>query len=664
MKKIYLLLLSVISFSAATAQHVHIQDKGSYICSHRKANNPHDISVLRSPNSPRHKFDVLKYTIDIDLYDNFAAPYPHDFTATNIVNFKVDTALSEIKLNADDNSLLINSVSMAGVSYNHAGDTLTITLDRVYNPGEMVNVKIDYSHNNINDNAFYAGAGFVFTDCEPEGARKWFPCYDRPSDKAKLELTAKVPADVLLGSNGRLEDSTTVADTTWFNWVSRDPIATYIMVMSAKVGWNLDVIYWDRPSTPGDPMPIRFYYNDGENPSYIQQQLPLMADYFSESYGEYPFEKDGYASLSGEFAWGGMENQTLTSLCTGCWSESLVCHEFAHQWFGDMISPGTWADLWLNEGFATWSEAYWWESDSGYAAYKDDIENNADYYMYANPGWPVYNPEWANNTPPNSTLFNYAITYCKSSVILHLLRYVLGDEDYFQAIHDYATDTVNFKHKSAVTEDFIDKIEESSGQELDWFFDAWLKQPNHPEYENEYVITDLGGGNWKLNFWAEQVQTEPGFFPMYLEIYLVFEDQTDTTLRVMNDVNGQMFNFEFDKKPFYVFFDKENEIVIKEASLSVGITEDNLMQQAFELKQNYPNPASGVTMLTYSLPAETEIKLALFDPVGKMISLLDEGMKTSGTHTLQVNVSKFEPGIYYYRLEANGSSLTRKMVID
>ncbi len=324
MKKVYLILLSVISFSAATAQHLHMQDKGSYICSHRKANNPHDISVLRSPNSPKHKFDVLKYTIDINLYDNFAAPYPHDFTATNIVNFKVDTALSEIKLNADNNSLVINSVSMTGVSYNHTEDTLTITLDRVYNPGEVVDVEIDYSHNNISDNAFYAGAGFVFIDCEPEGACKWFPCYDRPSDKAKLELTAKVPADVLLGFNGRLEDSTTVADTTWFNWVSSDPIATYIMVMSAKTGWNLDIIYWDRPSTPDDPMPIRFYYNDGENPSYIQQQLPLMADYFSESYGEYPFEKDGYASLRGEFPWGGMENQTLTSLCTGCWSESPV----------------------------------------------------------------------------------------------------------------------------------------------------------------------------------------------------------------------------------------------------------------------------------------------------------------------------------------------------
>lgn len=662
MKKTTALILTFVLLGINLSAQTDLFDKGAYKCSHKKANHKHMHKPMLSPNTPKHKFDVLNYTLNLDLYDNFISPYPKDFTGTNTVTFKVDTALSEIKLDAVNSSLEINGVGMAGVSFTHADDTLTITLDQLYNPGDEVSVSIDYSHKNVTDGAFYVGDGFVFTDCEPEGARKWFPCYDRPADKATLDLTAKVPATVLLGSNGRLQDSTTVADTTWFNWISRDPIATYIMVMTGKVGYNLDIVYWERPSD-SSLMPIRFYYNNGENPDYMQVQVPLMASYFSEHYGEHPFEKDGFATLNNQFTWGGMENQTLTSLCPGCWYESLVCHEIAHQWFGDMISPGTWADLWLNEGFATWSEAFWWESSGGYSAYKDDIEANASYYMGSNPGWPVYNPEWAQNTPPNGTLFNYAITYCKSSCVLHLLRYVLGDDPFFQAIYDYATDTVEFKYKNAVTEDFIAKIEESTGEELDWFFDQWVYGPNHPVYDNEYNFVDLGDGTWEVNFLASQVQTNADFFKMPIELYIYFMDSSDTTITVMNDENNQIFSFTFDVQPATMFFDKNNEIVIKNASLSVGIDDTESGSYSFSLGQNYPNPAHGSTSITYSIPEQLPVSVTVFDLTGKKIFEIIQGSKERGIHQLNLDVTKLESGTYYYSLNAGEFVATKKLVV-
>jgi len=607
---------------------------------------------------------VQNYELVFDLYKNFTAPYPQDFTASNIVTFRVDTALNMIQLDAVNSSLSIQSVGMAGTSFTHADDTLTIMLDRTYDPDEIVDVSIEYSHLDVEDGNWFVGGGFVFTDNEPEGARKWFPCYDRPADKATVDLTAKVPADVLLGSNGRLEDSTTVADTTWFHWISRDPVPTYLTVISAKVGWNLDIVYWDRPSTPGDPMPIRFYYNDGENPTYIEQQVPLMADYFSESYGEHPFEKDGFATLSNEFTWGGMENQTLTSLCTGCWGESLITHEFAHQWFGDMISPGTWADLWLNEGFATWSESWWWESDGGYSAYKDDIDNNASYYLSANPGFPVYNPEWAVNTPPNSTLFNYAITYCKSSCMLHLLRYSLGDEVFFQAIHDYATDTVNFRYKNAVTEDFQAKLEASTGEDLEWFFSTWVKEPNHPKYQNTYNIFDNGNGTWDVEFMVNQTQTNAPFFPIPVEIYIYFADATDTTVRMMNDVNNQLFTFTFDVEPAVVFFDWENEIVLKTASLSVGIDDDLLGKSEYKLYPSYPNPSSGQSTISFSIPATSNVNLSVYDIAGKQVMELLNEPRSEGTQTVTADVSGLQAGLYYLRMQADGVVKTQKLVVS
>jgi aminopeptidase N len=638
-------------------------EKGSKLCSDRKSSGSYNNREVKSQNSPRHTFDVLDYNLDMDLYNNFQNPYPQTFTAHEIITLKVDTALNVIKLNALNNSLLISAVDISGTSFTHNEDTLSITLNRTYNAGELVYIGIYYSHKNVEDGGFYASGGFVFTDSEPEGARKWFPCYDHPADKATVDIKAKVPSDVLLGSNGHLADSVTVADTTWYHWISNDPVATYLTVVTAKKNWNLDIVYWDRPSTPGDPMPMRFYYNDGENPIGMEQLLPQMATYFSENYGELPFEKNGFAALNNEFAWGGMENQTLTSICPGCWYESLICHEFAHQWFGDMISPGTWADIWLNEGSATWSEAFWYEKNGGYNAYKTEIDYDASYYLSSNPGWAVYVPDWAVNTPGNDILFNYAMTYCKSACMLHLLRYSLGDVLFFKALNDYATDTANFKFKNAITDDFQAKFEESTGEDLDWFFNSWVKQPNHPDYHNEYIIHDNGNETWNVSFLVNQVQDNAGFFPIPIEIYIYFVGGTDTTVRVMNDVNQQVFNFTFDKQPTNVFFDLNNEIVLKQASLVVGIDEDNIGKQAFGLQQNYPNPVTGRTTFTYSIPEDSPVSIELYDASGRIVMDLLNGKQLKGTHVFTADLSALGEGIYFTRLGAGNNSTTIRLAV-
>jgi len=646
MKKLLLLALLIISTFHLSAQKPG-DKKGSLMCSQRKIiDNQLVKRTFRSANILNHAFDIINYTINIDLVNCMMSPYPNDFQADVKILFNVDSTLNQIVLDAVNSSLTVDSVKLNGVSFVHAGDKLTIILDRTYNPGEQAEVKIYYRHNDVNDGAFYTNGGFAFTDCEPEGARKWFPCYDKPSDKATTDITARVPQNARLGSNGRLQDSIIEGNTIKYHWISRDPVATYLVVLTAKNNYKLDIVNWTNPNN-NETIPIRFYYNNGEDPSYIKSIIGDMTTFYSQEFGDHPFEKNGFATLNSDFSWGGMENQTLTSLCPDCWSESLVAHEFAHQWFGDMVTCETWADIWLNEGFATWAEAHWTENTSGHDAYMSEIQGNADYYLSANPGWAISVPSWAVTTPGVNTLFNYAITYMKGSCVLHMLRYSLGDSVFFPAFKAYATDTVDFKFKSATIEDFKNKMESETGQQLDWFFDTWIYMPGHPSYQNVYSFENSGNGNWNVFFTARQDQQAfTPYWQMPIELKINFQDESDTLIRVFNSFNGQIFTFEFAKKPTQLTFDPDDEIVLKQATTLVGSSEIPLASDNASVKV-FPNPFSDKTRITYYISVPSMVSAVLFDSLGHKVKNLFEKFHAAGNYSFSMSEANLKKGIYF-----------------
>ncbi|MBI2418270.1 MAG: T9SS type A sorting domain-containing protein [Ignavibacteriales bacterium] len=562
-RNFFIAILMLFVVSATAQERIKMSSRASELCSQKKMSS--EYAFLPGKANIRHTYDVLHYKIYLDIYGCFISPYPKTYSANVEITLAADSAINFIDLHAVNTSLQINSVGLSGSSYTHSSNNLRVTLNRTYQPGETLNVKINYNHLSVSDGAVNVSGGFFFTDCEPEGARKWVPCYDKPSDKATMELTARVPATVKLGSNGRLADSTKNVDTIYYHWVSRDPVATYLMVVSAKVNYNLDIVYWKKLSNPNDSIPIRFYYNAGENISSAKQIIGPMTTFFSTKFGEHPFEKNGFATLNNQFTWGGMENQTLTSLCPGCWGENLISHEYAHQWFGDMITCATWADITLNEGFATYCEALWLENTNGYTSYKNDINSDASGYLGSNPGWAIYNPSWITTTPNTNTLFNTAVTYYKGACVLHMLRYVMGDQLFFQGIKTYATNP-DLKYRSAVITDLKNVMSTAYGQDLSWFFDAWYSQPNHPTYANKYFFQQSGSG-WVTGFIANQTQANSAFHQMPLTIKIGFSNGTDTTVRVMNTYNNQQFMFNSTKQPTSVVFDPNNDIVLKTATL-------------------------------------------------------------------------------------------------
>jgi aminopeptidase N len=654
-KKSFSLLILLLIFYNYTNSCQEISSAGNF-CSHYKSNR-----LLSNGNffsNVKHSFDVLDYKMNLDIRSCFISPYPRNFMANVIIKFIADSVINTINLDAISNKIVVDSVRLNAASFNHSLNVLTITLDRTYSIGDTGQVKIFYHRTSIFDNYLYVNNGLLFTDCEPEGSRHWFPCWDKPSDKATWEITAKVPLVVRLGSNGSLIDSTVTGDTIYYHWKSRDPMSTYLMHIIGKRGFKLDVGYWHKLSNPNDSIPIHMYYNDTEHVSYAMTRVKLMTNYYSNMFGEYPFEKIGFSSAMGTGTI--MENQTMIRIASWYY-EDMIAHEYAHQWFGDLISPATWADIWLNEAFATYCQPFWKQYSISDSAYKSDLTSFANYYIIYNPGWPVYNPEWAFHTPSEDTLFNTAIIYWKGADILHMLRYVLGDTLFFGAVKSYATDP-NFRMKNVTTVDFINKINQFTAQDLNWFFNEWIYQPNHPKYQNTYTITQ-NGSNWNLDYMIKQIQTNPAFFKMPVELKVTFSSGPDSLLKVMNDVNNQLFSYTFSRQLVSVIFDPDNNILLKQI-IPIGIEPiGSTMPYRFNLYNNYPNPFNPVTTIIFDIARQSFTKLIVYDILGRETATLVNKELKAGSYKIKLDASAYSSGVYFYKLITDIFTDTKKMVL-
>ncbi|MDD5360709.1 MAG: M1 family aminopeptidase [Ignavibacteria bacterium] len=636
------------------------------------------LSVFSNQSSqvggPRHSYDVLNYKLNLDIYNCFRAPYPSSYKALNTITLRVDSTLNYIKLNANSISLAIDSVRLgnnAVLNFSYASNFLTVTLNRVYNPGETLDLKIYYRHNNVPDTSYNIPAGFIasngliYTQCEPEGARKWFPCWDKPSDKATTDITVKVPSNVLLGSNGRLVDSVRSGDTIYFRWISRDPMSSYLVAIVGSSHYRQIIKYWHKTSNPSDSIPIRIYYNSWRDPSHIRDSINIIANYFSQLFCEYPFEKIGFADVDSTH-FGCMENQTLISVYPSGWNtgEIVIAHEFGHHWFGDLITCGTWADIWLNESFGQYFEALIQDHFLGREAYLNEMKNDSEYYFSSNSYLtPIYNPAYINYTPPSWLILSYSLVYCKGACVLHMLRNMLGDSTFFNVLKSYTNDT-NFVFKTAVTDDFTAKLNQVTGQDYTWFVNEWIKQPGHPKYTNTYGISNLGNGNWRINFRTSQNISFAPFHKMPIELKVKFHNNSDTILKVMNDANNQLFIFDFSKQPDSLQFDPENRIILKAVTTTIGIRIiSSEIPDKYFLYQNYPNPFNPTTIIKFQIKEPGFTTLKIYDLTGReMKSLVNENL-TPGSYTAEFVGSDISSGVYFYKLTAGDYTSIKKMVL-
>jgi aminopeptidase N len=431
-------------------------------------------STLRDPYFPdlgNGGYDVEHYLLDLAI-----DPEDGSISASAAITATVTSAAPLASFNLDFVGLNVEQVAVDGsaASFSRDGVEMTVTPATVLAPGEQFLVAVDYGGlpGANPSGSFGFGVGWnvrsdgVYAIGQPDGARVWFPANDHPSDKATFTIRATVPEPWVAAAPGLLTDVITEDDATTYVWEMNEPTATYLA--SVIVGRYERVDY---PAYEGierrDYLPAGLAAEPPAAFGLIDEMLDVLVPLF----GPYPFDAYGHVVVTG-FP-GALEVPTMSIFGRGALApgflEPIVVHELAHMWFGDSISPSTWQDIWLNEGFATYAEWLCVEATEGAEAYRDAVLD-----AYAAMGRRPLPPP---GDPGPGQMFGDSV-YVRGALTLAALRVEIGDEAFFSALREYVD---RFGGGNASTSDFSATVADVSGRDVTRLLDAWLLEPDLPD---------------------------------------------------------------------------------------------------------------------------------------------------------------------------------------
>ena len=567
-------------------------------------------------------------------------------------------------------TMKVDSAVVAGlkVTETQQPTLVIISLDRPYQMGERFSVTVYYGgvpgssgFGSFTFSSTSTGSPWIWTLSEPYGAKDWWQCKDHPSDKAdSVDIWVTCDSRFKVGSQGRLVEVIDRGNgTKTHRWEHRYPIATYL-VSIAVAEYVEGIGYFKYSST--DSMPVINYTlaSRAAEAAGSMAATISMLNIFSDLYGLYPFVKEKYGHA--QFGWGGgMEHQTMTSLVN--FSENLVAHEMAHQWFGDMITMSSWPHIWLNEGFATYSVALYHERKSGAAGYRNIM--NGEMASARGAVGSIY----VSDTSSVSKLFKGNLVYSKGATVLHMLRHVMGDSLFFRALRNYATDH-RFRFGTATTEDFRAVCETVlRGKSLNSFFQQWIYGENFPKYTYEWGSEQVGTAyRVRVSIRQSTGTSNPSFFTMPVDLKFIGAGM-DTTITVMSEQASQSFVIVLPQRPTNVKLDPENWILKDASGTVVSVEEVGSLPHMFALHQNYPNPFNPSTTVVFDLPSRLAIRLSVYDQLGRLVKTLAQDQSfEAGRHSVVFNATdesgmELPSGIYYTRLFAPGYSVQSSRMV-
>ncbi len=583
------------------------------------------------------QFDACYYRLNLTI----------DFTQHKIIG-KTTTrfsvladSLNEITLDLDSR-MVVSDVGGDADTFTQAERTISLSLKRYIYSNEELSVTIEYEGQPA-DNGWFRfdimpgeNTPMASTLSEPYGAPYWWPCKDTPADKAdSIDVLLTVPRGYYAASNGSLIAQITNEDgTVTFHWHEKYPIATYLVSLVAGTYYHFSD-YYHYGANDSLLLDYYVYPNRAEAADTIFSDVPDYLEALSYFFGEYPFIDEKYGMA--QFNWGGgMENQTLTSIgyVSPSWKYIYV-HELGHHWFGDQVTCASWTDIWLNEGFASYSEPLYaeWAGFAGYPPGMDAYHAYMATQKYFGDGTII-----REDTLDIGSLFDI-IVYHKGSWVLHMLRHIIGDNIFFDILKSYLNDP-RWRYGSVRTKDFIEICEQKSGLSLKRYFDQWLNYPYYPKYEFGWNATPNNAGKYDIDVMIAQTQAEP-IYEMPVDLTFQFISAPDTTLTVLNNKTKETYSFIFDYKPIQVLFDKDDWIL--KSLNELPYKRDNAM---IEIEAIYPTPFSREVSIRVFNWTQLRHKLDIFDILGRKIRTIKTYKMENNYSFISVWDGKNDNGVY------------------
>lgn len=491
--------------------------------------------------------DIIHYDINIELYTDQKL-----IKGSTIITGMPNASVKKIELNFNDGYEILN-VKLNEENVNYSYDDDMINIISKFDIVDTFRIKIDYKGvpERLGFGSFtfgeLNGESVTYTLNEPIYASTWFPCNDFPSDKVLTDVYITNDSSMTSVSNGVLKNVITNGNRKTYHWQTIYPISTYLISI-----YSANYIYYFEKyiSAANDTMNIDYYVFE-EDLEEAKQDFKIHKNalkHFSELFGEYPFIKEKYGVAQFLWSFGAMEHQTITGIGRNFVSghqffTGMLVHELAHQWWGNAVTLAEWKDIWLNEGFATYAEALYWEKENGFSALKSTMKS----YLTNFNGTTLYNPE---------NLFS-RIIYNKGAWVLHMLRKELGDNLFFKVLKVYYN---KYKYKNASIENFTELVEEESGENYSWFFKQWIYD-GEGKLELEYNYTQTKKNeSYLVDFTFNQVQEGYGNYNFLLDFDFYLDDGSKIRDTIRVSKREFILNFSFKKRVTKIDLDPDNWI--------------------------------------------------------------------------------------------------------
>jgi len=644
MKNFSALIISLLSIQSLTAQVPDFIRETKQIAEQEKKENAWKISQggTRGVGDDYDlKYHRCVWNIDPDVY----------YISGSVTSYfePVSSNFSEVDFDFSY-SMTVDSVLYHGsnLSFNQLiNDELTIALPSVIPQGALDSISVFYEGQPIGSGfgSFIQsthGANYdpiIWTLSEPFGARDWWPCKQTLDDKAdSIDIYVTCPQAYRDGSNGVLVSETQDGTNKTYHWKSHYPIAAYLVAIAVT---NYSQYSNYAILSTGDSLRILNYVypEDSALASSLTPAIVPVIELYDSLTEDYPFANEKYGHC--EFGWGGgMEHQTMT-YCVA-FDEWLIAHECAHQWFGDKVTCGSWQDIWLNEGFATYFEGL--TQQYLYPYNWDSWKQSEVDYIVSEPDGSVM----CTDTTDVGRIFDGRLTYSKGAYVLHMLRWQLGDSMFFAGLRQYLDDPAH-AYGYAKTSDLEQHLETVSGQDLTTFFNQWYYNQGYPTY---YLSWYPNGNSVNINISQTQSDPSVSFFEMPVPVEL--KDAThDTTVVLNNTFSGQSFIVNAGFMPDAVIFDPELWII--HANDVVTEVNDPMLNDD-EMISVFPNPASELLRITYHLHSSEPIIIT--DAAGHTVKTIESNSK----QIADVDLTDFSPGFYFVKMLKGNIPLVKKFV--